>query len=71
MDALGAVDVLERGRDAGQRAGVARISLAGAALVGASSLPKSQVAGSLRPDKGVQHAIELRDAFEEEARQLD
>jgi hypothetical protein len=67
VDPLGAVDVLERDRQAGERACVA----AAASFVSAPGLVEGEVTRPLGPDEGVQLAVHLRDAVEEEARQLD
>jgi hypothetical protein len=67
MDALGAINVLERDWDAGERPGIS----GGAAIIGGTGPSEGDIARFLRPDEGIQLAIELRDAVEEQAGQLD
>jgi len=64
---LRAVDVLEGDRNSGEGPGVA----ARAALIGPPRLPEGEFPGLLRPDEGVQVAIERPDAVEEEPGELD
>ena len=68
VDALGAVDVLERDRDAGQRTGVCCVSLP-SRRSSASSLLQSEVAGS-RPDKAFSTPLSFA-MRSRKARQLD